>query len=249
MNDDIAQPIRDMCEVGRRIWQKGFCAGNEGNHSVRISDDRLLCTPSGISKGFLEPDDICIVDMDGDQVEDNPRGRRRTSEVQMHLEIYRQRDDIRAVVHSHPPHATAFAIAGVPLPEGIHPEAEIYLGRVPLAPYGTPSRQALADTITPLIGPSTNTVLMANHGTVSFADTLIDAYYKLEIVDAYCRVLILCQQLGRANTLDRGQVAELMEVKRSWGLSDDRLAGASPDGVTLDNGPYQSLFGPGVGSS
>ena len=105
-----------MCEVGRRIWRRGYCAGNEGNHSVRIGQDRVLCTPTGISKGFLEPDDICIINLEGQQIELNQNQQRPTSEVLVHLAIYKHRPDVRAVIHSHPPHATAFAVADVALP-------------------------------------------------------------------------------------------------------------------------------------
>jgi L-fuculose-phosphate aldolase len=235
---------RDICEIGRRIWMKGFCAGNEGNHSVRIGPDRVLCTPTGISKGFLEPDDVCVVDMDGTQVEPNPRGRKRTSEVKVHLAIYKKRDDIKAVIHSHPPHATAFAIAGIPLPEGIHPEAEVFLGRVPTAPYATPSKQDLPDSITPLIGPHTNTVLMGNHGTVNFSTDLMDTYYKLEIIDAYCRILMLCKQLGKANVLDQKQMTELLEVKQQFGLPDERLSCAAQGCVGTSNRDFLATFEP-----
>jgi len=247
-DDVLDQPIwqmkQEMCDIGKRIWQKGFCAGNEGNHSVRIGADRVLCTPTGLSKGFLDPEDMCIVDMDGNQVESNPRGRKRTSEVKVHLAIYKQRDDIKSVIHSHPPHATAFAIAGIPLPAGIHPEAEVFLGIVPLAPYATPSKQDLPDSITPLIGPETNSVLMGNHGTVSFSNSLIDTYYKLEILDAYCRILLLCKQLGKANVLNPQQMTELLEVKESFGLPDSRLTCSTDGCVTDPNRPYFAQFEP-----
>mgnify|MGYP006159639085 CR=1 FL=1 len=131
-----------MCEIGRRIWLKGFCAGNEGNHSYRIGPDRVLCTPTGISKGFLKPDDICTVDMEGKQVAGK---RKRTSEILMHLAIYKARPDVKAVIHSHPPHATAFAVAGVDLPTCIHPEAEVFLGAVKTAKYVTPGDTRLGD--------------------------------------------------------------------------------------------------------
>src|SRR2546428_5561398 len=113
-----------MCEIGRRIWLKGFCAGNEGNHSYRIGEDRVLCTPTGISKGFLKPDDICTVDMEGKQVAGK---RKRTSEILMHLAIYKARPDVKAVVHSHPPHATAFAVAGVRVATRTPPPAQACL--------------------------------------------------------------------------------------------------------------------------
>lgn len=239
----IWQIKKEMCEVGRRIWQKGFCAGNEGNHSVRIGEDRVLCTPTGFSKGFLSPDDICVVNLVGEAVEQNPKGRRHTSEILVHLAIYKHRPDIKAVIHSHPPHATAFAIADIPLPEGIHPEAEVFLGKVRTAKYATPSTQALPDSITPLIGPETNTVLMGNHGSVSFsAKGLTDCFYKLEILDAYCRILLLCHQLGRANTLSQQQIVDLLKIKEKFGLSDPRLVCAADGCVGEDNQPFFSTF-------
>ena len=226
--DQVWKLKQQMCEIGKNIWIKGFCAGNEGNHSVRISDDRVLCTPTGLSKGFLTPDMICTVDMDGKQV-DTSNKFKRTSEVLVHLAIYKKRADVKAVVHSHPPHATAFAIAGIPLPQGLHPEAEVFLGTVPTAPYATPSKQDLPDSITPLIGPHTNSVLMGNHGVVCFSKSLVDTYYKLEILDAYCRILILCKQIGHANVLNTQQMTELLEVKAKFGLPDERLA-CAPQG-------------------
>jgi len=242
MDQPIWQVKKDICEIGSRIWRKGFCAGNEGNHSVRISDDRVLCTPTGISKGFLVPEDVCVVDMDGRQVEPNARGRKRTSEVLVHLAIYKKRPDVKAVIHSHPPHATAFAIAHIPLPEAVHPEAEVFLGKVRTAKYATPSRQALPDSITPLIDDETNTVLMGNHGSVSFDKTLISTYYKLEILDAYCRILLLCKSLGRVNFLSKEQMTELLEVKKNFGLSDKRLACAPRGCVGEENDPFLAMF-------
>jgi L-fuculose-phosphate aldolase len=232
---------KEMCEIGERIWQKGFCAGNEGNHSVRVGDNRVLVTPSGISKGLLSPDIICTCDLEGN-VLDAPKGWTPSSERKVHNAIYRHRPDVKAVVHSHPPHATAFAIANIPLPEGIHPEAEVFLGRVPVAEYATPSTEDLPNSILPHVGPETNSVLMGNHGTVSFSDSLRDAYYKLEILDAYCRVLLLCKQLGKAEVLSNDQMASLLEVKQSMGLQDPRAACASDGCVGTQNEPFFAQF-------
>jgi len=242
--DDRSETVirEQMCEVGRRIWQKSFCAGNEGNHSVRVGEDRFLCTPTGISKGFLEPADICVVDAEGEMLETNRKGRKRTSEVKVHLAIYKKREDVTAVIHSHPPHATTFAVAGIPLPEGVHPEAEVFLGKVKTAQYATPSKQALPDSLTPLIGPETNSLLMGNHGSVSFSTSLIDAYYKLEILDAYCRILLLSRQLGRMNTLAPEQMKELLEVKKQFGLTDERLACVDQGCVGEQNQPFLAMF-------
>jgi L-fuculose-phosphate aldolase len=208
-----------MCEIGRRIWLKGFCAGNEGNHSYRIGPDRVLCTPTGISKGFLKPDDICTVDMEGKQVAGK---RKRTSENLMHLAIYKARADVKAVVHSHPPHATAFAIAGVELPTCIHPEAEVFLGAVKTAKYVTPGDTRLGESLLPYV-KDTNTILLQNHGTVTYDVDLENAYYKLEIVDAYSRILLLAKSIGSIRPLDSQEMKELLDLKVRFGLREPRL--------------------------
>jgi L-fuculose-phosphate aldolase len=208
-----------MCDIGRRIWQKGFCAGNEGNHSYRIGDNRVLCTPTGISKGFLRPDDICTVDLEGKQISGK---RKRTSEILLHLAIYKARPDVKAVVHSHPPHATAFAIANVELPTCIHPEAEVFLGAVKTAKYVTPGDTRLGESILPYVKDS-NTILLQNHGTVTFDVDLEGAYYKLEIVDAYARILLLAKQIGSIRPLDGAEMKELLELKQRFGLDEPRL--------------------------
>src|SRR4051795_13006787 len=207
-----------MCDVGRRIWLKGFCAGNEGNHSFRLSEDRILCTPSLISKGNLKPDDMCVVDMEGKQVSGK---RKRTSEILLHLAIYKEQPAARAVIHSHPPHATAFAVAGVDLPTCIHPEAEVFLGAVKTARYVTPGDQRLGDSILPYVKDS-NTILLQSHGVVTYGDDLERAYYQLEIVDAYARILILAKQVGSIRPLEPNEMKELLVLKERFGMTDSR---------------------------
>ena len=208
-----------FCDIGRRIWLKGFCAGNEGNHSYRLAEDRVLCTPTGISKGNLKPDDLCVVDMEGKQVAGS---RKRTSEILMHLAIYKLRTDVRAVIHSHPPHATAFAVAGVELPTCVHPEAEVFLGPVRTAKYVTPGDKRLGESIAPYVKDS-NTILMGNHGAVCYGPNLEEAYYKLEIVDAYARILLLAKQVGSIRTLSEADMKELLAIKPLFGMNDPRV--------------------------
>src|SRR5687768_1895898 len=187
----------EMCEVGRRLYNKGFAAANDGNISYRLDENRVLCTPTRVSKGFMKPDDMCIVDMEGKQVSGK---RKRTSEILLHLAIYKEQPAARAVIHSHPPHATAFAVAGVDLPTCIHPEAEVFLGPVKTAKYVTPGDTRLGESIKPFVKDS-NTILLGNHGVVCYGPDLEDAYYKLEIVDAYARILLLTKQLGSVKPL------------------------------------------------
>src|SRR5438876_867914 len=144
--------------------------------TVRLSEREFLCTPTMVSKGFMKPDDICKVDQDGKQLAGT---RKRTSEVLLHLAIYKQRPDINAVVHCHPPHATAFAVAHEPIPKCVLPEVEVFLGEVPLTAYETPGGQKFADTVVPFAKES-NTVILANHGTVTFGPTLESAYFNTE---------------------------------------------------------------------
>lgn len=202
--------IKDqLCEIGRRVWLKGLCAGTDGNFSCRIGEDRILCTPTGMSKGFLKPDDLCTVDMEGRQIAGK---RRRTSEIRLHLAVYRGRPDVKAVIHSHPPHSTAFALAGVELPRGVYPEAEVCLGAVGLAKYVTPGDERLGDSILPYIRDA-NAVLMESHGAIVFAEDLEQAYYRLENLESYARIVLLAGQLGKLRHLSRQEMTELMDKK------------------------------------
>jgi L-fuculose-phosphate aldolase len=235
---------QQLCDIGRRIWLKGFCAGNEGNHSYRLGPDRFLCTPTGISKGNLKPDEICLVDSSGKQLAGK---KKRSSEFLMHAAIYKARPDVVAVIHSHPPHATAFAIAGVELPTCIHPEAEVFLGPVKMAKYVCPGDQRLADSILPFVKDS-NTVLMGNHGVVCFDTDLEQCYYKLEIVDAYARILLLAKSLGNVNLLSGPEMAELIELKGKFGLNDPRLGEAKEGHVSCSASDFLSRVNGEVGS-
>ncbi len=235
---DAEQLKTEICDIGRRVYNKGFAAANEGNISVRFGDDQVLCTPTMHSKGFLEPADICTVDMTGRQI---AGARKRTSEVQLHLEIYRQRPDIRAVVHCHPPHATAFAIAREPIPQCVLPEAEVFLGEVPIAPYATPGGQAFADTITPFLKQS-KVIILANHGTVSFDQTVERAFWWTEILDAYCRILILTRSLNGFHYLSTGEARELLAVKKLWGIDDPRHREGFPDCDVCANATFRAAW-------
>jgi len=208
-----------MCEIGRRIYNKGFAAANDGNISYRLGEDRVLCSPTRVSKGFLKPDDLCIVDLDGKQVSGK---KNRSSEILLHLTIMKARSDVRSVVHCHPPHATAFAVAREPIPKCVLPEIEVFLGEVAISPYETPGGQSFADTVLPFV-KDTETILLANHGTVTYGSDLEDAYFKTEIIDAYCRILLLARQLGRVHYYTDQKAAELIQLKPKLGIPDPRL--------------------------
>ena len=209
---------KEICEIGQRVYNKGFAAANDGNISYRLSENEVLCTPTMHSKGFLKPEDICLIDMTGKQLAGI---KKRSSEALLHLQIYKERPDVKSVVHCHPPHATAFAIAREPIPQGVLPEVEVFLGDVPISQYETPGGQAFADTIIPLV-KKTNVVILANHGTVSWGEDVERAYWWTEILDAYCRMLMLAKSIGRVNYLSAEHTRELLDLKSKWGFTDPR---------------------------
>lgn len=216
---------QDMCDIGRRIYNRQFAAANDGNITVRVGDNEVLCTPTLHCKGYLKPEDISHVDMEGKQFAGR---KKRSSEALLHLEIYKRRSDIKSVVHCHPPHATAFAIAREPIPQCILPEVEVFLGDVPITQYETPGGQSFADTITPFVD-RTNVIILANHGTVSYGESVEQAYWWTEILDSYCRMLMLARQLGNVEYLNPQKSRELLELKDKWGFKDPRNTEAYKD--------------------
>jgi L-fuculose-phosphate aldolase len=218
--NDFQSLKQAVCDIGDRIYQRGFAAANDGNISVRLNQNEVLCTPTMHCKGFLQPSDLCVVDMEGNQLAGQ---KKRSSEVLLHLEIMKARPDVQSVVHCHPPHATAFAVAREPIPQAVLPEVEVFLGEVPIAPYETPGCKKFAETVLPFVHQS-NVILLANHGTVSFGETVERAYWWTEILDAYCRILILARQLGPIQYLTREETQELVDLKKKWGFTDPRHA-------------------------
>lgn len=209
---------QDICEIGRRIYNRGFAAANDGNITIRISENEVLCTPTMTCKGFMKPDDIATIDMTGKQISGR---KKRSSEALLHLEIMKQRPDVKSVVHCHPPHATAFAVAREPIPQCVLPEVEVFLGETPITKYETPGGQEFADTVLPFVD-KTNVIILANHGTVSYGESVERAYWWTEILDSYCRILMLSRQLGNVEYLSPQKSRELLDLKQAWGWTDPR---------------------------
>jgi L-fuculose-phosphate aldolase len=213
---------RDVVEAGRRLYARGFISGNEGNLSVR-DGDRLLVTPAGTCKGFLQPDDLVVTDLDG-----RPRdGGRASSEILMHAAVYRRRTDVNAVVHAHPPVATGFAVAGIPLDRPLLAEPIVTLGPVPVVPFGTPSTADLADHVAMAIG-SSHALLLANHGALAVGDTLWRAWERMETVEQYARIMLVARLLGRETELRPEDVARLETLRVPAGYPPPPTA--SPEG-------------------
>ncbi len=203
-----------IVQVGHLIYQKGWVAANDGNISVRLDPDRVLCTPTQTSKGLLREEDLIIVDMQGNKLE----GRKeRTSEIAMHLLIMSMRPDVKSVVHAHPPVATGYATAGRPLNLALLPEVIIGLGCVPLAGYGLPGTPALTDGMVPYI-PKYDALLMANHGAVSYGPDVFTAFFKMETVEHYARIALVAELLGGAKALPREEVRKLYDSRTRYGV-------------------------------
>ncbi|HPB30962.1 MAG TPA: class II aldolase/adducin family protein [Candidatus Sumerlaeota bacterium] len=207
-----------LCEIGRRIWQRGYVAANDGNLSCRVGKDLVVATPTMVSKGFMNPGDMVSVDLEGRQVGGSLKP---TSELKVHLNIYRSRPDVFSVVHCHPPHATAFCVARRQLPKCVLPEVEILLGQIPIVPYATPGTEEFARSIDPWIQTHV-AFLMANHGTITLGADPLEAYYRTETLDQYCRVLILAAGIGDWQMLDYSSMNDIFRIRETLGLKDSR---------------------------
>lgn len=199
----------DIIKICKRMYQKSLVAANDGNLSVKLSDNKIIVTPTGKSKGFLIQKDLVIVDSGGRKLKGSLKP---TTELPMHLFVYQRRKDMGAVVHAHPPYSTAFAVAGIGLDRDVLPEVVLSLGKIPLAKYATPSTKEVPDSISTFI-KNHDAILLKNHGVLTLGKDIEEAYYKLEIVEHFAHILYLAIRLGRVNELSKGDVGKLMKIK------------------------------------
>jgi len=242
MSSDRESELRnDIVEVGRRLWVRGFVASNDGNISVRLDESRLLMTPASVSKGFMTPDMMVITDLDGKLLAGAP-GRKPSSETMMHLVVYRNRPDVQAVVHSHPPLSTGFAVAGIPLDRAVLAEVVTTLGSIPIAEYGTPSTRELADAVE-LYVRLHDGLLLANHGALALGKDLFAAYYKMETIEHFAKISLVARMLGREHVLSKEEVARLQGLRGSYGIAVPAPICADPvqgPGSVQSSGSVQS---------
>jgi L-fuculose-phosphate aldolase len=227
---DLQTTATEIVEVGRRLWTRGYVASNDGNISVRIDADRLLMTPASVSKGFMTPDMMVVTDLEGRLLSGSP-GRKPSSEIQMHLVVYRERPDVGAVVHAHPPLSTGFAVAGIPLDRAVLAEVVTTLGSIPIAEYGTPSTQELADAVAPYVRLHDG-LLLANHGALALGRDLFGAYYKMETIEHFARISLVARMLGGERLLSREEVLRLQDLRGRYGI-------ASPAPICPDPTPAE----------
>jgi L-fuculose-phosphate aldolase len=203
-----------IVEVGRRMYARGYTASNDGNISVRLGTDRLLMTPKSVCKGFMTPEMMCITDLEGRKLQGD---RDPSSEMLMHLEVYRQRPDVQAVVHAHPPIATGFAVAGIPLDRAVLAEVLTTLGSIPIAEYATPSTKELPAAVRKYI-TAHDGMLLANHGALTVGADLFSAYYKMETIEHFAKISLVARLLGGENLIARDEVMRLQELRGTYGI-------------------------------
>jgi L-fuculose-phosphate aldolase len=204
----------DICRIGRLVFEKGWVAANDGNITIRLDAERILATPTGVSKGMMQPEDLIVVDRKGNKLYGTAQG---TTEIAMHTTIYDLRPDVRAVVHTHPPVSTGFAVAGRELNLALLPEVVISLGCIPIAEYGLPGTTALTEPMLPLI-PKFNAILLANHGAVCYGEDVFKAYFKMETMEHFARIQLVSELLGGPKVLPRKEVDKLLDARTRYGV-------------------------------
>ena len=241
----------DIVEIGRRMYARGYTASNDGNISVRIDASRLLMTPKSVCKGFMTPDMMCVTDLDGRKLQGD---RDPSSEMLMHLEVYRQRPDVQAVVHAHPPTATGFAVAGIPLDRAVLAEVLTTLGSIPLAEYATPSTVELPEAVRKYI-KAHDGMLLANHGALTVGGDLYSAYYKMETIEHFAKISLVARTLGRENLISREEVMRLQELRGTYGIkapapicADDPINDATCQTVQAPEGDGARLIPDVIGA-
>lgn len=234
------QARADIVEAGRRLYARAYVASNDGNISARLDDRRLITTPKSVSKGFMTPDMMVIVDYSGQKLSGD---RDASSELPMHLEIYRSRPDVNAVVHAHPPLATGFAVAGIPLTRAVLAEVVTTLGSIPIAEYGTPSTRELPDAVRKYI-KAHDGLLLANHGAVTCCKTVMSAYYKMETIEHFAKISLVARLLGREHLLSREEVDRLQGLRGMYGIASPAAICADPSQMQSDEALCQVLEAP-----
>src|SRR5918999_2344776 len=216
MNQRTEDAFRaDIVEIGRRMYARGYVASNDGNISIKLDDASILTTPKSVSKGFMTTDMMVVVDLDGKKI----RGTRdASSELLMHLEVYRNRPDVRAVVHAHPPIATGFAVAGIPLDRAVLAEVVTTLGSIPIAEYGTPSTNELPDAVRKYV-KAHDGMLLANHGALTLGSDVYAAYFKMETIEHFAKISLVARLLGGERLLSREEVFRLQGLRGNYGIA------------------------------
>lgn len=206
-----------ICDICHKMWQLGWVAANDGNVSVKLEDGTFLATPTGISKSFITPEKLVHIDANG-EVLDGPEGARPSSEIKMHLRCYKEREDVGAVVHAHPPTATGFAVAHVDMDRYTMIETVIAIGSIPVTPYGTPSTYEVPDAIAPYLKEH-DVLLLANHGALTVGADLITAYYRMETLELFAKISLTAHLLGGEKEISKDNIDRLIGMRAGYGVT------------------------------
>jgi L-fuculose-phosphate aldolase len=224
MKNNQISLTKNIIEVGRRTYARGYVASNDGNMSARLDAKHILITPTGISKGFMKTADMIIVDMSGKVV----GGRKKpSSEIFMHLQVYKERPDVNGICHAHPPYATGFAVAGIPLDQYVLPEVIITLGSIPLVPYGTTGTEEFYRPLLPLL-QGYDAFLLANHGALTVGTDIFDAYYKMETLEHFAQIMFIAHRLGNIVKLNDEQIQKLLAKREQYGIRENIGSPSNP---------------------
>jgi L-fuculose-phosphate aldolase len=226
-----SQHRNDIIDICKRVHSNGWVASNDGNISIRIGPNAVLCTPTGMSKGYLRTDQLVKVDMDGNKLEGELEA---SSEVKIHLDVYKNKKGINSAVHAHPPYATAYAVAGIPLDQCVIPEIIVSLGSIPLTKYGTPSTQEIPESIRKYL-PDHNAFLLENHGAFTIGNDVHQAYYRMESMELFAKISLLARTLGNVNTISEENVQKIMDMRSNWIKDEGGYAGCRIDGKFIGN--------------
>ncbi len=226
-----SQYRNDIIEICKRVYRNGWVASNDGNISIKIGPDSVLCTPTGMSKGYLTTDQLVKVDMNGNKLEGELEA---SSEVKIHLDVFKNKPGINSAVHAHPPYSTAFAVAGLPLDQCIIPEIIVSLGSIPLTEYGTPSTQEIPNSIRKYLKDH-NAFLMENHGAFTIGGDVYQAYYRMESMELFAKISLLAKTLGNVNNISEENVRKIIDLRSNFIKDDDGYAGCKIGDKLIDS--------------
>ncbi|KAA3616158.1 MAG: class II aldolase/adducin family protein [Calditrichaeota bacterium] len=226
---------KDILAVGRRVYERGYVASNDGNISAKIDENRILITPTGVSKGFMEADDLVIIDYNGKVLNG---AKKPSSEYSMHVKMYQERADVNGVCHAHPPYATGFAVAGIPLDQCVLPEVIVALGGIPIAEYGLPGTDKLFEPVLKYV-QTHDAFLLENHGALTIGKDVLNAYHKMETMEHFAHILFVSRMLGNVNTLSREHVGDLVGLREKFGITTGGSCAIDSD--PKDDGPSSPL--------
>lgn len=206
-----------ICDVCHKMWQLGWVAANDGNVTVKLEDGTFLATPTGISKSFITPEKLVHINAEGEVI-DGPEGAKPSSEIKMHLRCYKEREDVGAVVHAHPPTATGFAVANLPMDRYTMIETVVAVGAIPIAPYGTPSTYEVPESIAPYLSEH-DVILLQNHGALTVGNDLITAYYRMETLELYAKISLTAHLLGGEKEIEKENIDKLIDLRKVYGVT------------------------------